>query len=89
MNVCLSCDSPGNLGGPRLSPPDSWDRLQQTPVTQKWKEAATENGQMELLPNINEGDRLDYGKVNHYTYMSKYLPAFCEYQFYYCNLKVS
>ena len=22
--------------GPRLSPPDSWERLQQTPATQNW-----------------------------------------------------
>ena len=30
-----------------LSLPDSWDRLQQTPATPKWKEAETENGWMD------------------------------------------
>ena len=32
----------------RISPVDSWDRLQQTPVTQKWKEGETENGWMDV-----------------------------------------
>ena len=33
-------------GVPHLSPLDSWDRLQQAPATQNWKEAGIENGWM-------------------------------------------
>ena len=33
-------------GVTRLSALDSWDRLQQTPVTQNWREAGVENGWM-------------------------------------------
>ena len=35
-------------GVPCLSPLDSWDRLQQTPATQNWKEAGIENGWMDF-----------------------------------------
>ena len=36
-------------GAPGLSPLDSWDRLQQSPAAQTWKEAGTEDGWMDGL----------------------------------------